>query len=300
MSELKRPMKGCLMEDWAQLRYPLMPSVKLDGIRALVQGGVVLSKNLKPLANRYLQARFGRKAYEGLDGELGLGNPTDPDFFRRTQSATSTLAGEPDLTFHVFDYLPRVATQPYRERYLYLERNLTLPHTKVVKHTLVQNRAELEGYYEAMLALGHEGLMLRAPGGLYKHGESTPREGWLWKLKPFEYDDAEVLEVIEKQHNLNPATLNAMGLTERSSHKENKVGLAAVGAFRCRGATGPYKGKEFYVGKGTLTDEQAAALWAVRESLPGHLIEYKYFPTGSKDLPRFPGYFGPAIPGKHS
>lgn len=299
MAELKRPMKGCLVSDWAQLRYPLLASVKLDGIRAIVQNGVVLSKNLKPLANRYLQDRFGNARYEGLDGELGLGAPTDPEFFRRTQSATSTRKGEPDLTFHVFDYLPRL-NEAFSLRYQYLERNLKLPHTQVVKHTLVHSRAELERHYEAMLALGHEGLMLRSLNGPYKHGESTPREGWLWKLKPFEYDDAEVLEVIEKQHNLNPATMNALGLTERSSHKENKVGLGTVGAFRVRGVTGPYRGKEFYIGKGTLTDDQAAALWAVKESLPGHLVEYKYFATGSKDLPRFPGYFGPHRPGAHS
>ncbi len=300
MSELKRPMKGCLVGDYAALRYPLMVSVKLDGIRALVQGGVVYSKNLKPLANRYLQERFGRKEYEGLDGELILGNPTDPDAFRRTQSATSTLRGEPDLTFHVFDYLPRNPAEPFSARYQTLERSMKLPHTKLVRHQRVHSRAELDRHYEAMLALGHEGLMLRAPDGLYKHGESTPREGWLWKLKPFEYDDAEVLEVIEKQHNLNPATVNALGLTERSSHKENKTGLGTVGAFKVRGVTGPYKGKEFFIGKGTLTDEQAAQLWTVRDSLPGHLVEYKYFATGSKDLPRFPGYFGPHRPGAHT
>src|SRR5512139_310093 len=57
----------------AGLPYPLLASPKLDGVRATVQGGVVLSRSLKPLPNRFVQARYGRPEFEGLDGELSCG-----------------------------------------------------------------------------------------------------------------------------------------------------------------------------------------------------------------------------------
>lgn len=124
MSERQfRPMLSATVAEVAKLRFPLLASHKLDGIRALVRDGVVVSRNLKPIPNRHVQALFGRREYEGLDGELLVGDPTDPRAFLGTTSAVMSREGEPDVYFHVFDDCTTPAA-PFRERYAHLQRRL--------------------------------------------------------------------------------------------------------------------------------------------------------------------------------
>jgi DNA ligase-1 len=52
--------------DMSKLRFPLWLSPKLDGIRALVINGVVMSRSLKPIPNQHVQSLFGH--LEGYDG----------------------------------------------------------------------------------------------------------------------------------------------------------------------------------------------------------------------------------------
>lgn len=295
-----KPMRGAHVTAVAKLRYPLLGSLKLDGFRALPHSdNVVYTKNLKPFANRHLHTVFSGPGYHALDGELICGAPNDPETFSRTSSAVTTRAGEPDLTLYAFDVV--AAGLPYYRRLELLNKRVKgLPHVIPVHHELFNDEADLRAYQAWALEHGYEGLMLRDPNGPYKHGESTEREGWLLKLKEFDYDDAVVLEVLELQHNTNPARINETGYTQRSSKKAGKVGGGTLGGFRVRGLTGPWRGRVFNVARGRLTAAQCATLWAVRDTLPGYSIEYKYFPMGSKDAPRFPGYYGPLIPGKHA
>lgn len=89
MSEKKfRPMLSATVTEVAALRFPLLASHKLDGIRALVLGGVVVSRNLKPIPNRHVQALFGRREYEGLDG-----GPALPDLPGRAPPGRPLIAG---------------------------------------------------------------------------------------------------------------------------------------------------------------------------------------------------------------
>ena len=63
-----KPPSGALADDeLPRLRYPLYGSYKLDGIRASVQDGVLLSSTLKPIPNRELQTLWGRPEFNGLD-----------------------------------------------------------------------------------------------------------------------------------------------------------------------------------------------------------------------------------------
>jgi len=89
-------------------------------------------------------------------------------------------------------------------------------------------------------------------------------------------------------HNGNEATTNALGRTERSSHKDNKTGLNSLGGFECRDV---HSGVEFKCGTG-LTADDREKLWKDRDGLIGKLIKYKFFPIGSKDKPRHPVFLG--------
>ncbi len=80
-----RPMLASHCTDTSKLKFPILVSKKLDGIRATVQGGRLLSRSLKPIANENVQARFAGLP-EGLDGELIVGDPCAPDAYRKTSS----------------------------------------------------------------------------------------------------------------------------------------------------------------------------------------------------------------------
>jgi len=99
MSQFKPMLAGTA--DLEKLRLPLLGSPKLDGIRAIVIDGVVVSRNLKPIPNRRIQAIFGKNFLNGLDGELIVGDPTAKDAFRQTSSGVMSIEGDPDAMFHV-------------------------------------------------------------------------------------------------------------------------------------------------------------------------------------------------------
>src|SRR5690606_34176502 len=80
--------------DLDKIRFPVLASPKIDGVRAVVLGGVVLSRNMKPIPNRHVQSLFGNKVFGDLDGELVVGKPNDPDVFRKTTSGVMSVEGD--------------------------------------------------------------------------------------------------------------------------------------------------------------------------------------------------------------
>jgi DNA ligase-1 len=281
-----RPMLSATCETTDGLTFPLLASPKLDGIRALVVEGQLVSRNLKFIRNVQTWNRYSLTNLEGLDGELICG-PHDAMVFRRTTSGISRVLGTPDAEFWVFDvYLPHT---DFKTRQEYLHSRAWPPGIKLVPHVWVRDARELRAYEEKCLDDGYEGIMLRHPAGPYKPGRSTLREGYLMKVKRFEDAEAEVIGVEERMHNGNTATTNALGHTERSSHKENLVGRGDLGALVVRGINGPYAGVEFTVGTG-FDDSDRASLWNM--DLTGKVVKYKFFPMGSKDRPRFPVFLG--------
>ena len=98
-----RPMLAASIDDVTKLRFPLQTSPKLDGIRCIVRDSVAVSRSLKPIPNPFVQSVLGHPMYNGLDGELIVGNPVDPMAFNNTTRGVMSKSGEPDFRFHVFD-----------------------------------------------------------------------------------------------------------------------------------------------------------------------------------------------------
>lgn len=282
-----KPLLAATIEDVQTLSYPLLASPKLDGIRTVVIDGVVLSRKLKPIPNRHVQAVFGKEEFNGMDGELICGDPWSPDAFRKTTSGVMSFRGNPEgLVFHLFDNF--LVPGGFSKR---LEEAFPRAHGRMfpVVHKLVNGPTQLTAYEEECLDRGYEGVMLRDPHGPYKHGRSTLREGTLMKLKRFSDDEAMVIAVEEQLQNTNEQTRDALGKAKRSNHQAGMVGKGTLGSLRVRGVTGPYEGVEFSVGSG-MSDSLRAAFW---ERPPiGEVIRVKYFPSGSKDAPRFPVFGG--------
>lgn len=274
-----KPMLAC-EANLQVLKFPVLASPKLDGVRALVREGVVLSRSLKPIPNRHVQTLYGRPELEGLDGELILGDPTNPEAYRRTVSAVMTIEGAPDVDFHVFDRWDR--DYPYNE--VALPYGLTIP----VCSTLIRTMDELEEYEVALLDKSYEGVMLRDPQSPYKFGRSTVKEGYLLKLKRFADSEAEIIAFEELMHNQNEATINEIGHTERSTKQD---GLLPAGTLGALVVSDIHSGVEFKIGTGFSAAERQK-FWNLRASLRGLLVKYQYFPTGSKEKPRFPSFQG--------
>jgi DNA ligase-1 len=283
--------------------YPVIVQPKLDGIRASVVGGRLLTRTLKEVPNREIFDYLSRPMFEGLDGELVVGDPTAEGCMQRTTSfvMASDKTGEP-WTYYVFDVWDTEDDASLRLDALSKHR---LPSGEYYPVKLVESEwaadaeelARIEGGY---LEAGHEGAILRDPSAPYKFGRSGVK-GPLLKLKRFIDFEAVVIGVYEEQHNANEAVTNALGRTERSSHAAGKIGKGTLGGLVLRAINGPCEGVEFRCGTG-YDAAQRAALWAEAKApklcgtpysdLRGRTAKIKSFPVGVKDKPRFPVFLG--------
>lgn len=294
MSEkIFKPMLSGKVDDFSKLRFPMLASPKLDGIRCLAMDGVPRSRSMKVIPNRFIQAWFKEHAdaLEGLDGELIVGDPTSSTCYNTTVSAVMREDGEPDFRFYVFDAWNMDLGYSIRIDSIH-DRISRTCSTRVllVRHKALGDMAGLDDYESRKLSEGYEGIMLRSISGPYKQGRSSFKEGYLLKVKRFDDMEAEIIGVEERMHNGNVAFTNELGRTARSSHQENQVPTGTLGAFVVKGLTA-FEGITFNVGTG-LDDAQRAAAWAIKDTLIGKVIKVKYFSIGTKDAPRHPVFLG--------
>lgn len=273
--------------DFNKIQYPVLASPKIDGVRAIIVDGVVMSRSMKPIRNRHVQKLFGRPELNGLDGELIVGSPTDPNLMQQTTSGVMSADGEPDVTFLVFDKVDAKGgfadrLQAARDVVRALQSRIPLA---VVDHVVANNAEELTKLEAGYVEAGYEGMMVRSVDGRYKQGRSTFRESILLKVKRFTDAEAVVIGYEELETNLNEAYTDALGHTKRSSSKEGKVGAGKLGNFLVRDLK---TGVEFSIGSG-LDMATRERLWAEREDLKGRIITYRSFQVaGVKEAPRFP------------
>ena len=135
---IKKPMLASTLENVDSINYSLglIVSPKLDGIRCLIINGVAMSRSLKPIRNEYVQFLFGRSGYNGLDGELVVGDPCSKTCYRDTNSGVMSQDGQPDVRFHVFDrfdisggFRNRYAQLPLRRGSLSASRTTSSPRS---------------------------------------------------------------------------------------------------------------------------------------------------------------------------
>ena len=279
-------------DEFVASRLPLLASYKYDGIRATIQGGKVLSRSLKEIPNRFVQAAFSNLP-DGLDGELVQGLTMDNETFKRSHMIAMKsdrpldFFGDP-LRYRIFDrFHPQ---QGFRFRMLDID-GLNLrqyEHVLPVNQTFVSTMDDLAAFEKDALASGYEGVMLRSIDGPYKQGRATLNQGWLMKLKRYVDAEARILSCYEEMENQNEEFTNELGRTARSSHQENKVGKGQLGGFNVVGINGAYKDVEFRVSSSSIDHEERKALWARRDAVFHAVLTFKYFPIGSDEKPRAP------------
>jgi DNA ligase 1 len=278
-------------DDLIRLNYPVYVSPKLDGVRAIINGGVAYSRKGIPLPNAQIQYYCQVHVPKDMifDGEFIVGDKTK-DPYRRTVSYCMSVDKVSDCAeFYAFDI---INDQSFADRYSTIQKLVDEKDVfSLVPQTLCKDVGSVLAMEDKYLHQGYEGLMIRSVDGKYKHGRSTLKEGTLLKLKRFSDDDAIIESVNELMHNDNEATVDDLGYTKRSHHQDNKVPANTMGSLSVLGTTGPYSGVRFDIGTG-FTEEERLDFWNNRGIMIGMTVKYKYFPTGSKDKPRFPSFLG--------
>jgi DNA ligase-1 len=285
MTRIIKPMLAGTY-DATKARFPYLATPKIDGIRFVMVDGVALSRSFKPIRNAYVQSVLRSCLPDGVDGELTCG-----DTFQSSSSAIMSVDGQPDFECWIFDYVDPFSAivAPYQDRITdeALVELETEEFITILRPELVNNEQELRAVEERYLDAGFEGVMVRDPNGTYKFGRSTAKENTLLKVKRFIDDEAILIEVLEKQHNMNEATQDAFGRTKRSTCQDGKIGANTAGTLVVRNADGV----EFGIGTG-LDEAMRTKIWADPGQFIGMMVKYKYFPVSIKEKPRHPVFLG--------
>ncbi len=288
---IEKPLLAATLDDIETLKYPVLASPKLDGIRAITKGGQLLSRKFKPIPNQKIQQLF-KDLPDGLDGELYMPNTN----FHTIQSKVMTINNEDldGLSFFIFDYVKDDPKKPYIDRIKDLD-NLLAPPTifngPIVQLTsqFIVNKDQLLKFEAECLEAGYEGIMVRSLEGKYKFGRSTLKEGILSKLKQFVDTEATIIGFVERLKNTNEATIDELGYTKRSHAKDGMVPADTLGAIRVQ-----YGELQFEIGSG-FNDELRKEIWTNQDRYLNQTITFKYQPAGvhpETGCPRFPVFLG--------
>lgn len=258
-----------------------LASPKLDGFRCIVVDGVAYSRNMKPIRNRYVQECL--KHYDNIDGELIVGDPTDPHCLQNTSSGVTSYDGAPDFKLYAFDRPHAVGG--FQARLGLLENDQFI---KPVEHMPCYSYSEVIRMEEMYLAEGYEGLMLRHPLAPYLQKRATPRERAMFKLKRFIDGEAVILGFEEADENQNPAHLDELGRTKRTSHQANKVGKGMIGTII---VDDPAWGT-MRLQPGIMTHAERETYFSPMHNIIGKTVHWRAFGYGIKDKPRFARFYG--------
>ena len=277
MSKVIKPLLATKAE-YDKIKYPVLATPKLDGIRCLMVDGVAMSRSMKPIPNQYVQDElFG---YDEMDGELMVNGD-----FNEVQSGIMKHTGKPDFTYWVFDQYNSDDT--YKNRITEMGDLFSSvvhdPRIKILTPIQINNEEELDSYLEDCLTKGFEGVMIRDPNGKYKFGRSTVKEGILLKIKRFHDDEAILIGITEKMHNENLLEEDELGYAKRSSAKEHLVPAGTAGSLILK-----WNGIEFKVGFGPgFTDEKKQEIWDEGGDYIGETVTFRYQELSKDGVPRF-------------
>lgn len=313
-----KPMLAAKPERNDEVRVPLLVSPKIDGVRAVVKDRGLLSRSLKLIPNKLVQAVLSLPELHGLDGELTVGPANAPNVMQATTSIVMSHDKVAPFEYHVFDYWD--SDEGFRDRLLRassavlsiekrwhtlmtaarLEGAPAFLHecpVKLVPHKLVTSLDELNAAEAEMLELNWEGMMGRDPDGVYKHGRSTVREGGLMKFKRFTDAEAVIVGFVEEMKNVNVAQTDELGRTKRSTAKAGLYGKGTLGAFVCKrlfvddDGTRALSNYTFNIGTG-MDAAFRARVWPERDAYLNKIVKFKHFEHGVVEAPRHPVFLG--------
>lgn len=297
----KRPLLAATIDgddDVHRLEYPLMASVKIDGIRCLIhpQLGPV-TRSLKEVPNRYIHRALMELFEQGLffDGELITRSQDDTeglynDDFNTVQSYVMSRGGQPNFRYVCFDMVtPQTPDMGFKTRHS-LMHTLALTEAPAfvspLVHLEVDTPEQLLEFEQEAINMDYEGIMTRHVDGPYKEGRSTFKQGILLKLKRWADAEGTIIGWEELMVNENNPEINLMGLQERKKRKDGMIHGEMLGAFILDTEWG-----ELRIGSG-MDVSFRTRVWENPKEYQGQLVNFKFQKHGTKNLPRFPIFKG--------
>lgn len=288
------------------ITWPMWCSPKLDGWRMLAHPTLgPVTQSFKGIPNKYVRAGLLNViGYSNLDGEINCTNMQGNVLpYNATQSRLSSFDGQPTWKFTAFDCFDRM-DDPFEQRQRTTKELIRMiavrypNHVEFLPHNLIINMEYFLEYADWCLENGYEGVVLRKPEGPYKNGRSTFNQAWMLKWKPWEDAEGIIIGIEELMHNDNEQTTSLLGLSKRSSHKDNLTPSGMAGYFildtrewgrvRCGGG----KGFDHDTRRRVWKDYLQSLNDGVESPLFGRKVVFRYQAFGMKDKPRFPNLKG--------
>lgn len=254
-----------------KLRYPVLASVKLDGVRALRLNGTLVSRTFKEIPNKSIRER-SMKLPGGFDMELW-----NPELsYNEIQGIVMSKehADSDKIQFHILDWC-REETYGHRCTYI-VNWLLAAPSLMLdVRFETPITRTNNIEVYRTLLAAERdcaEGICFRTPMSPYKQGRSTLKEQYLVKLCRWIRDEVKIV-----------------GFGEQIETGKRAMGKQTLGYMICEDKNG----NRVDVGSGVgLTERLRQFIWDNQSKYNNKTITIKYKPCGTKDVARHPIFVG--------
>lgn len=296
--------------DFDKLPYPLLGSLKKDGIRVSVsplhpddiEHGLVhsetgwridraylrdgspvfpVTRSLKSIPNRHTAALMATLP-AGVDGEIGIVDENGVLHFRGTTSAIMSEDGEPDIRLFLFDHFLAPGGKLERYQALCALKPYLPSWVQVIEQRLINNADEARAFWAEAMDLDEEGLIFCILNAPYKPHRSTLKEGYMIKAKEKKRIEIRITRVEEEEENTNEQVRDERGFAKRSTHKAGKVGKGVMGTLIGVNEE-EFPGQEIRVGSG-FDAKTKKAFW---EAPPiGELATIEFVVKGGYDAPR--------------
>lgn len=304
--KVTKPLRACdTAED--KIKFPCIIMPKIDGVRSVKFTEVLTARTLKKHKNVAITEKYSDPVFDGLDGEMAADVPTHPDLCRLTMSRTGTIKGSGEITWWIFDCVTdETSCLSYLERYQEAYSRVSLIKSlhgdkydvRIVPALIVNNIEQLLVKEAEWLEEGYEGIVGRFVGAQHKNGRATERESWFWRIKRFVEEEAVITGITEAMTNNNEVTINELGNSTRSTHKENKTPKGMLGTMIGEVLKDIYfedrllftKGQEITISPGSMTETEKIAAFLDPSLVVRKISKFKFFPKGVKDKPRFPNH----------
>ena len=277
------PIFACdVPADYAGVTWPKIGMPKVDGVYGRNNAGRFLGRSGKQLKNKFVTARFSADVFDGLHGELTLGNnPTLPTLCIDTSAAVRRVNGEPDVYWWIWDYAPpSLESKGFAHRLEALIKRviqLNIPTVLDMPFRFLRNAEEAEEYYRKLRGRGYEGMVLRGIDDRFQGDKrASMANQFFLRRKPWLEEDGLVVGLLEGSSNTNEQEINERGLAFRRTHSAGMVPSGMVGTIIVRRPNGELAN----ISPGRMSKDECRRQLQTQD-LIGQYITYRHMGTGA-------------------
>lgn len=287
-----------LDEPLERVTWPMLCSIKYNGVRGTTSGGEWTSRSGKPIRmDGVMEAMlkpildYSIKHHLVLDGEF---NATSHNTVGQTLSILAgTIPIPDDFMFKCFYELPcdvwNTRERTPMRNCLSID-NKGLEYFLPVQQNLITCAGEFESLIENTRSLGREGYILLNPRSYYKHGRATIAEGIMFKFKY--YSDPEEGEIVglgvrKERRAGTEGKLNIFGYSEQVHTQDSFEDTDIAGVLEVRLKDNTLVNIPFPLGFDLQQRRQALAHFGTGGAgdLSGCYVNFRRLSCENKDKP---------------